>query len=106
MPHIIYVKKILADGSPCKKCQEVTERLEQEGLIDLLDHIAIADERNEDSEGMRLAAQYKVERAPFFIVEHDSADGESGDIEVFDIYFKFKKYASQFVDGGLAKSSL
>jgi hypothetical protein len=100
MPHITYVKKILADGSPCKKCQEVTERLEQEGLLDLIDHIAIADERNSDSEGIRLAKQYKVERAPFFIVE------ENGEVEVFDIYFKFKKYASQFVDGDLAKSAL
>jgi hypothetical protein len=27
-------------------------------------------------------------------------------VEVFDIYFKFKKYASQFVDGDLAKSAL
>lgn len=101
MPHIIYVKKILADGSPCKKCQEVTERLEQEGLINLVNHIAIADERDESSQGIRLAKQYQVERAPFFIVED-----QQGDTQVFDIYFKFKKYASQFVDGGLAKSSL
>ena len=30
MTHIIFVKKILADGSLCKKCREVSERLESE----------------------------------------------------------------------------
>lgn len=57
-----------------------------EGLIEHVNHIAIADERDADSEGMRLAAKHEVERAPFFLVE------ENGEITVFDIYFKFKKY--------------
>ena len=35
---------------------------------------------------MRLAKQYKVERAPFFLVE------QNGRIEVFDVFFKFKKF--------------
>lgn len=52
-----------------------------------IDHIAIADERDHDSEGARLAKRFNVARAPFFLVEN-----ESGEVEVFDIYFKFKKY--------------
>lgn len=86
MSHITFVKKILANGELCKKCQEVNDRLSNEGLIEHINQIAIADERDAESEGMRLAKQYNVERAPFFLVE------ENGDTTVFDIYFKFKKY--------------
>lgn len=86
MSHITFVKKILANGELCKKCQEVNDRLNGEGLIEQINHIAIADERDAESEGMRLAKQYNVERAPFFLVE------ENEEVTVFDIYFKFKKY--------------
>ncbi len=84
--HITFVKKILANGELCKKCREVSDRLDSEGLIELINHIAIADERDAESEGMRLAKQYQVERAPFFLVD------QSGTIEAFDVYFKFKKF--------------
>lgn len=84
--HVTFVKKILANGELCKKCREVSDRLDSEGLIEQINHITIADERDPESEGMRLAKQHKVERAPFFLVEQD------GHIEVFDVYFKFKKF--------------
>jgi len=93
MAHIIFVKKILLNGELCKKCQEVSERLQKEGLIKIINHIAIADERDPDSEGMRLAKQYKVDRAPFFLVEN-----EEQEVEVFDVFFKFKKYAQSLLD--------
>ena len=86
MTHITYVKKILVDGSPCKKCKDVSDRLELDGLLDVIDQIAIADERDADSLGMRLAQKYQVTRAPFFLVED-----ESGTVDVYDVYFKFKK---------------
>lgn len=101
MTHITFVKKILADGELCKKCQEVSERLNSEGLIDSIDHIAIADERNADSEGVRLAKQHQVTRAPFFLVEN-----ETGDVTVYDIYFKFKKFMAEQGVGNAAVSSL
>lgn len=84
--HVTFVKKILADGSPCKKCGDVIERLEADGLFDTINKVAIADERDADSEGMRLAQQYQVQRAPFFLLEDNT-----GQVHVFDIYFKFKK---------------
>lgn len=87
--HITFVKKILADGELCKKCREVSERLEADGLIEFINHISIADERDADSEGMRLARQHNVERAPFFLVEED------GNVLAFDIYFKFKKFMAE-----------
>ena len=89
MAHITFVKKILADGSLCKKCQEVSERMASEGLLAIIDHIVIADERDADSPGMRLAKEHQVSRAPFFILEEDS-----GERIIFDIYFKFKKHVA------------
>ena len=99
--HITFIKKILANGELCKKCQEVSERLSSEQLIETIDHIAIADERDADSEGMRLAKEYSVERAPFFLLED-----ESGNVEVFDIYFKFKKAMADLGIGSKAVSNL
>ena len=69
---ITYVKKIKSDGSPCRKCAEVDERLKSAGLMARIDQIIIADERTpESSEGVLLAAELGVESAPFFIVTQD-----------------------------------
>jgi hypothetical protein len=93
--HLTFVKKIFADGTPCKKCREVSERMEAEGLLELVNYIAIADERDIESEGMRLAIEFGATRAPFFLVEH------AGKVELFDVYFKLKKYLTEL---GLAKT--
>jgi hypothetical protein len=100
MKHITFVKKILANGDPCKKCQEVAQRLIEDGLIDSINHIAIADERDADSEGMRMAAKYQVQRAPFFLVE------ENNQVEVFDVYFKLRKELAEDGIGKLTTSAL
>jgi len=86
---ITFVKKILEDGKLCKKCLEVSERLELDGVNELIDEIAIADTRDGDSLGMRLAKEHEVERAPFFIVEIDN------EVQIFDVYFKLRKFLNQ-----------
>lgn len=98
--HITFVKKILDSGELCKKCLEVSERLESEGLLDLINYIAIADERDAKSEGVRLAKQYNVARAPFFLVE------QNGKIHVFDIYFTFRKFMLEQGIAAATSSSL
>ena len=80
---VTFVKKILANGAPCPKCDDVERRLRQNGLMSKIDHVAVADEREPDSEGMRLARRYGVDAAPFFLVE------ENGETIVHTIYFKF-----------------
>lgn len=87
--HITFVKKILEDGSHCKKCRDVSDRLVSEDLIEHINHIAIADVRDSESEGIKLAQAHKIERAPFFVVEDD------GNTLVFDVYFKFKKFLAE-----------
>jgi len=82
----VMVKKILADGSPCKKCGEVLAKLEASGLIEQIDEIIVADERDPTSEGIKLAKELNVDRAPFFVVYRE---GEAP--EVHTIYIKFAK---------------
>lgn len=83
---ITLVKKILADGSPCPKCGDVLNKLEESGQMNRIDDILIADERDASSPGAVLARQLNVERAPFFVVERD---GQAP--EVYTVYLKFVK---------------
>jgi hypothetical protein len=66
--HVTMVKKRLADGSECRKCQQATAHLQSRGLWDRIDDIVWADERDPASAGMVLGRRLGVERAPFFIV--------------------------------------
>ena len=83
--HVTLVKKILASGEPCRKCKDVEERLIRGGYWDRIDEVLIADERDPDSAGMRLADQLGVTLAPFFVVREGDAT------RVYTLYFKFVK---------------
>ncbi|WP_461534821.1 hypothetical protein [Spongorhabdus nitratireducens] len=85
-PTITFVKKTLADGSPCKKCNDVTARLESSGQMQHISKILVAEESNPDSEGMQLASKLNIDKAPFFIVEYEGEEPQ-----VFTIYFKLVK---------------
>ncbi len=82
---ITFVKKILASGEPCLKCADVQQRLEASGQMERINRVVIADERDPESEGMRLARQHEVTRAPFFVVE------DNGGTRVYTVYFKFAR---------------
>jgi len=84
--YITMVKKIKKDGSPCRKCADVVTQLEENNLLDRIDQIVIADERDPNSEGMILAKEYNVDLAPFFVVEED---GQA--TKIYTVYFKFVK---------------
>lgn len=83
---ITLVKKILADGSPCRKCADVLSKLEESGQIDRIDEILVADESDKTSPGMVLAKNLQVDRAPFFVVEQDDQPPK-----VYTVYLKFLK---------------
>jgi hypothetical protein len=83
---ITLVKKIKADGAPCRKCAEVEQRLKDSNLWHRIDRAVVADERDPESEGMRLAAQHQVDQAPFFIVEEDGKPPR-----IYTVYFRFVK---------------
>ncbi len=83
---ITLVKKILKDGSPCRKCADVLDKLESSGHMARIDNVLVADERDPESEGIAVAKQYDVDRAPFFVVEREGKDAE-----VYTVYMKFLK---------------
>lgn len=83
---ITMVKKIMKDGSPCRKCADVLNQLEENKLLHRIDKIVIADERDPNSAGMLLAKEHNVDLAPFFIVEED---GQA--TKIYTVYFKFVK---------------
>jgi hypothetical protein len=85
---ITFVKKILADGSPCQKCADVQQKLDSEHQMQFIDEVLIADERDPTSAGMQLAKRLNVERAPFFVV---ASDTDTKDPEVYTVYLKFVK---------------
>jgi hypothetical protein len=83
---ISMIKKIKEDGTACRKCAEVEKRLGDAGLYDSIDRIIVADERDPESEGMRIAAEYNVDRAPFFMVEEDGKPPR-----IYTVYMQFLK---------------
>ncbi|MGI0116363.1 hypothetical protein [Zooshikella sp. RANM57] len=97
-PQITMVKKILADGSACRKCIDVQQRLDASGFIDLIDEVIEAHETDPFSPGMVKAAELGVTQAPFFIV----VDPNEG-TQIYTVYFKLvqevlKPYRKQLED--------
>lgn len=84
---ITFVKKILADGSPCSKCADVIDKLESSGQMARIDEVLIADERDPSSPGMVIAKKYNVDRAPFFVAE----DAVNQEPQIYTVYLKFVK---------------
>ena len=72
--HITMVKKRLADGSECRKCQEATAYLESRGLWPKIDEVVWAHEDDSTSPGMVLGARLGVDRAPFFVVRDEKGE--------------------------------
>ena len=83
--HITFVKKILANGEPCPKCADVEQRLKTAGEMRSISRVLVADERDPESEGMRLAIRHGVQVAPFFVVE------DGANTTVYTIYLRFSK---------------
>ena len=90
---ITLVKKVLADGSLCAKCNDVEQKLKENDQEKFLDETLIADERDPESAGMQLAQRLNVQRAPFFVVEKEGKEPE-----VYTVYFKFVKEVLNTLD--------
>ena len=82
--HITFVKKVGRPGKPCNKCAQVEQDLRENGYWDSIDSVLVADDRIEDSAGVRLATALDISQAPFFVVKDDD-----GGIRIYTIYLKF-----------------
>jgi phosphoadenosine phosphosulfate reductase len=69
--HVTMVKKRLANGESCRKCAQAEELLRARGHWDRIDEVLWADETDPSSPGAQLAARYRVDLAPFFVVRDD-----------------------------------
>ena len=72
--HITMVKKRLADGTECRKCQEAAAHLQSRGLLARIDEVVWAQEDDANSPGMVLGKRLGVERAPFFVVRDERGE--------------------------------
>jgi phosphoadenosine phosphosulfate reductase len=72
--HVTMVKKVLLDGSACKKCDQAEELFKRRGLWETIDEVVWAKESDPASPGMVLAERYNVELAPFFIVRDEAGE--------------------------------
>ena len=71
---VTMVKKRLADGTECRKCQEASAHLQSRGLLSRIDEVVWAHEGDPASAGMVLGARLGIERAPFFIVSDERGE--------------------------------
>lgn len=69
--YITMVKKRLANGEPCGKCQQSEDRIRDRGVWDQINEVVWADETDAESLGMKLGAKHGVDLAPFFIIRED-----------------------------------
>lgn len=83
---ITMVKKVLPDGTACRKCQEVHARLTESGWLEKIDQVLEARQGDPQSPGMRMAHQYQVTQAPFFVVEQPGQPAQ-----VYTVYLKLVK---------------
>jgi phosphoadenosine phosphosulfate reductase len=68
---IAMVKKRLASGKTCEKCEQAEELLRNRGLLSRIDEVAWAVEGEPDSPGMLLSKRHAIDTAPFFVVTRD-----------------------------------
>ena len=83
---ITMVVKVMLDGTLCQKCQQVYERLKNQGHLTQIDQIVTASDDDPDSTGTLLAGMFQVGKAPFFIVEEEEREPV-----VYTVYLKLVK---------------
>ena len=68
-----------------KKCAEVYQRLKEGDELRFIDKIVVADVRDHESEGFKIAEEHNIDVAPFFVVE------DAGDVKIYKTYMQFKR---------------
>jgi len=95
---ITMVKKRLLDGEACKKCVDAERLLRSRELWSRIDEVLWAVEGDPQSPGMKLAAEYKVELAPFFVVTDDTGGAR--------VYTSTLQFIKEALGGGSASPAL
>jgi len=93
--HITFVTKVLLDGSSCTQCEVVFKQLVADGFIDKINHVVLADARDNRSPGMVLVLKHNVTQAPFFIIEKSNSCSDQTTVTVLDSYSEFKRFMNK-----------
>mmetsp|Transcript_14409 Transcript_14409/g.16361 ORF Transcript_14409/g.16361 Transcript_14409/m.16361 type:complete len:416 (-) Transcript_14409:1030-2277(-) len=88
---VIMIKKIMEDGSYCRKCKDVQNKLEKDGLEDKIGYVGVADVSDPESEGARLAKHFGVVTAPFFLVRTLDEQESGTEWKVVRSYLQLQK---------------
>lgn len=88
---ITMVQKRMAEGSPYRKCEQVSELLERRGHLADIHETVSAHEGVPGSEGMRLAEKHGIDTAPFFIVSTEDDDDGDGDVMIYTSALKMRR---------------
>jgi phosphoadenosine phosphosulfate reductase len=87
---VIMVKKLTEDRSFCRKCLDVSEKIEQDNLKDWIGAQVVADVLDNKSDGALLAAHFNVATAPFFLVRDKEAENARGEWTVVRSYLQLR----------------
>jgi phosphoadenosine phosphosulfate reductase len=88
---IIMVKKKQEDGTWCRKCNDVAEKMKIDDVEKYVSHIAVADVLKADSEGVLLAQRFQVATAPFFLVRTKEEEQQNGQWKPIRAYLQLRK---------------
>jgi phosphoadenosine phosphosulfate reductase len=88
---VIMVKKKNEDGSFCRKCVDVADKMKQDDVDKWIGHVAIADVTNANSEGVKLAARFQVATAPFFLVRTRGEENNAENWKPVRSYLQVRK---------------
>ena len=99
---VIMVKKKMLDGTWCRKCNDVGQKMEEDGVDKWIGHIAVADVQDGHSEGVKLATRFEVATAPFFLVRTKDEQNAGENWRPVRSYLQLRKMLQ---DASAAKSA-
>lgn len=88
---VIMVKKVLEDGSYCRKCNDVSEKMKVDDVEQYVGYVADANVLDSDSEGSRLAKHFGVVTAPFFLTRTIGDQQKGEEWKVVRSYLQLRK---------------
>lgn len=87
---VIMIKKVMEDGSYCRKCIDVQGKIEQDGVADWIGYTGFAEVTNSESEGARLAKHFEIGTAPFFLVRTFEEEKEGKEWKIVRSYLQLR----------------
>ena len=88
---VVVVKKIMEDGSYCRKCNDVAKKMQKDDVEKWVGYTGFADMRDMDSEGIKLAKHFEIVTAPFFLVRSREEEEQNKEWRVVRSYLQLKK---------------